>query len=149
MKGKTPLQIFHEMKNTYADNGLSVFVIQYWIRKFKFGFPSVRDQVRLGRSADAVTYYYISKVKDCVFEDRCITINELVCQTTLSRGTVGTIFRDHLKMTKVCARWIPWRRGKKGNDVPPCSWNILDQLPTSLIALPWQTKFGSSYTTLK
>ena len=62
MKGKTPLQVFHEMRHTYADNSLSVFVIQYWVRKFKFGFSSVRDEVRPGRPADAVTYYYISKV---------------------------------------------------------------------------------------
>ena len=107
MKSKTPLQIFNEMKDTYGDNGPSVFVIRYWVRKFKFGFPSVQDDVRPGRPADAVTDYYISKVKDLVFEDRRITINELVRQTTLSRGTVGTILHEHLKMTKVCARWIP------------------------------------------
>ena len=57
MKSKTPLQIFNEMKDTYGDNGPSVFVIQYWVRKFKFGFPSVQDDVRPGRPADAVTDY--------------------------------------------------------------------------------------------
>ena len=54
MKGKTPLQIFHEMKDTYADNWPSVFVIHYWVRKFKFGFPSVRNKVRPSRPTDAV-----------------------------------------------------------------------------------------------
>ena len=38
MKGKTPLQIFYEMKDRYTDNEPSVFVIQCWVRKFKFGF---------------------------------------------------------------------------------------------------------------
>ena len=61
MKSKTPLQIFHEMKDTYGDNGPSVFVIQYWVRKIKFGFPSVRDEVRPGQPANAVKEYYISK----------------------------------------------------------------------------------------
>ena len=105
MKGKTPLQIFHEMKDTYADNGPSVFVIQYWVRKFKFS--SVRDEVRSGRPADSTTGYYISKVKALVFEDRRITINELVCQTKLSRCTIGRILHDHLKMSKVCASRVP------------------------------------------
>ena len=52
-----------------------VFVIQYWARKFKFGFSSVRDEVRTGRPADSTTDYYISKVKALIFEDRRITIN--------------------------------------------------------------------------
>jgi hypothetical protein len=87
MKGKTPLQIFNEMKDTYAENGLSVFVIQYWVRKFKFGFSSVRDEVRPGRPADAVTDYYISKIKDLVFEDRRITINHSSSDHTFSRNS--------------------------------------------------------------
>ena len=69
MKVKTSLQIFHEMKDTYEDNGSSVCVIQYWVRKFKFIFSSVRDEVRSGRPVDS-TNYHISKVKALVFEDR-------------------------------------------------------------------------------
>ena len=95
------------MKEPYKDNEPSVFVIKCWVRKFKFGFSSVRDEVRSGRPADSTTGYYISKVKALVFEDRCITINELVCQTNLSRSTIGRILHDHLKMSKVCASRVP------------------------------------------
>ena len=54
------------MKDTYEDNGPSFFVIQYWARKFKFGFFSVQDEVRSVRPADSITGYNISKVKALV-----------------------------------------------------------------------------------
>ena len=107
LKGKSPLEIFQEMKNTYRDNGPTVFVVQYWVRKFKFGFPGVRDEVRSGRPVEAITEKNVSKVKALVLEDRRITIKELIFQTKLSRGTIGRILHDHLNMSKVCARWIP------------------------------------------
>ena len=72
MKGKTPLQIFYEMKDTYEDKGSSVFVIQYWVRKFKVGLSSVQDEVTSIQPADSTTDYYISKVKALVLEDRHI-----------------------------------------------------------------------------
>ena len=59
-------------------NGQRVFVIQYWVIKFKLHFTSVRDEVRSGRPADSTTGYYISKLKALVFEDRRIAINELI-----------------------------------------------------------------------
>ena len=93
LKGKSPLEIFQEMKNTYRDNGPTVFVVQYWVRKFKFGFPGVRDEVRSGRPVEAITEKNVSKVKALVLEDR--RVKELISHIKLSCGTTGRILHDH------------------------------------------------------
>ena len=76
-------------------------VFLYWVRKFKFGFSSIRDDVRSDPPADFNNRsLHISKA--LVFENRQITINAPVCKTKLSREIVGRILHDHMKMFKVC-----------------------------------------------
>ena len=151
LKGKSPLEIFQEMKNTYRDNGPTVFVVQYWVRKFKFGFPGVRDEVRSGRPVEAITEKNVSKVKGLVLEDRRITIKELIFQTKLSRGTIGRILHDHLNMSKVCARWIPrLLTDEMKAERKRCSAMLLEHFqstPNFLIALSLSTRHGSICTT--
>ena len=107
LKGMAPSAICQEMKNTYPNKVPSLFVVQYWVRKFKCGFTDVRDEVRVGRPVSTVTETFVNQIRDLVMEDRRITISQLVFETGLSRGSVGTILHDYLNMSKVSARWVP------------------------------------------
>ena len=106
-QGKSPSDIFNEMKNIYGDKSPSYFVIKYWIRKLKCGFNDIRDEARSGRPQSRITEKFISKIKNIVLEDRCITLKQLEFESGLSHGTVSRILHDHLDMSKVSARWVP------------------------------------------
>ena len=59
-QGKSPLQTLNEMKNTFGDKAPFIFVIEYWIRKFKCGSNGIRDEARSGRPNSHITEKNIS-----------------------------------------------------------------------------------------
>ena len=47
------------------------------------------------------------KVRDLVYSDRRIQVEEIVHALGISHGSVSTILHDRLGMRKLTARWVP------------------------------------------
>ena len=107
MKGKKPNEIHSELKDTYQDKAPSLFIVQYWVRRFRCGFSNISDDARSGRPVSALTVENVDKVRKLILEDRHITLAQIVYETRLSKGSIVTIIHDHLAMSKVTARWVP------------------------------------------
>ena len=85
-------------------NRASVFE---WHKRFKKGRESVRDDERCRRSTEARTPELIGQIKNFLDKDRRVSIETISAQFDVSVGTVQTIFREELKMQKICVNFIP------------------------------------------
>ena len=72
--------------------------------KVKNHFPIAPNP---GRPKSCVNEQTIASIKKDIDEDPHISVRELSDTNGLSYGTVHTIITEHLRMKKVCARWIP------------------------------------------
>ena len=85
-------------------NQASVF---QWHKRFKEGKESVRGDERCGRSKEVRTPELIGQIKNFIDKDRRVSIESISPQFDVSVGTVHTIFREKLKMQKICAKFVP------------------------------------------
>ena len=107
--GKTPTETFKLMKTTPRSRSVSRALVFRWHKKFTEGYYSLEDEKGRGRKT-VITSDVVTSVHDALSKDRRLTVNLLSNMTGLSVGTVHTILTEHLKMSKVCARWVP-RKG--------------------------------------
>ena len=47
------------------------------------------------------------KIRDLVYSDRRIQVEEIAQALGISHGSVSTILHDHLGIRKLTARWVP------------------------------------------
>lgn len=104
---KSPKSIFEEMASIYGTSGPSHATVKKWSRLFKLGRESIEDDTRSGRPISVVTEENTEKVKKLVLEDRRIKVWQIAEALGISKERVGEILHQHLRMTKVSARWVP------------------------------------------
>ena len=75
--------------------------------EFKRGRTSLEDEARSGRPLDATDEEMCKKVRDLVYSDRRIQVEEIAQALGISHGSVSTILHDRLGMCKLTARWVP------------------------------------------
>ena len=105
--GKTATKTCGMLQTAYGPpctNRSSVF---QWHKRFKEGRESVRDDERCGRSREVRTSEMIGQINDFMNRDRCMSIETLSAQFNVSVGAVHIIFREELKMRKICAKFVP------------------------------------------
>ena len=56
---------------------------------------------------DATDEKMCKKVRDLVYSDRRIQVEEIAQALGISHGSVSTILHDRLSMRKLTARWVP------------------------------------------
>ena len=78
-----------------------------WVKAFKAGIFSVKDDTRPGRPKTSVTKANIAAVKIVVEQDARLSVKDIVSCTGISEGSVQTILKKRLDLRKVCARWVP------------------------------------------
>ena len=78
-----------------------------WVGEFKRGRTSLEDEARSGRPLGATDEEMCKKVRDLVYSDRRIQMEEIVQALRISHGSVSTILHDRLGMRKLTARWVP------------------------------------------
>lgn len=81
--------------------------IQSWAKRFREGRLSVDDDERSGRPLSSTTDVLIETVRQIVTSDPHATIEEISDEVHISVGSVHSILKDNLGMTKICSRWIP------------------------------------------
>ena len=75
--------------------------------QFKRCRTSLEDEARSGRPLDATDEEKCKKVRDLVYSDRRIQVEEIAQALGISHGSVSTILHDRLGMRKLTACWVP------------------------------------------
>ena len=105
--GIPPIEIFNELKLAYPDQAPSHDTVVQWARSFKEGKTDLEDAPRPGRPITAHTEVNIALVRAVIESDPHSTIDDIVAETSLSRGNIERIISESLKMRKVTSRWVP------------------------------------------
>ena len=62
---------------------------------------SLEDEARSGRPVDATIEEMCNKIRDVVYSNRRIEVEEIAQALDISHGSVSTILHDHLGMCKL------------------------------------------------
>ena len=107
LKGKTGQEIHCELTNFYGSSAPSYAQDKFWVGEFKRSRMSLEDKTRSGRPSDTTDEEMCDKVRDLVYSDRRIKVEEIANTLHISHGSVSTTLHDRLGMHKVRARWVP------------------------------------------
>ena len=75
--------------------------------EFKRSRTSLEDETRSGRPSDATDEEMCNKVRDLVYSDRLIKVEEIANALHISHGSVSITLHDRIGMHKLTARWVP------------------------------------------
>ena len=111
LKGKTGKEIHGELADVYGSFALSYAQVKFWVTQVKFlefkrGRTSLEDEARSGRPLDATDEEMCKEVRDLIYSDRRIQVEEIARALGISHGSVSTILHDRLGMRKLTARWV-------------------------------------------
>ena len=104
LKGKTGKVIHGELADVYGSSAPSYAQVKFWLGEFKRGRTSLEDEARSGRPLDATDEEMCKKVRDLVYSDRRIQVEEIAQALGISHGSVSTILYDRLGMRKLTVR---------------------------------------------
>ena len=107
LKGKTGKEIHGELADVYGSSAPSYAQVKFWVGEFKRGRTSLEDEARSGHPLDATDEEMCKKVRDLVYSDGRIQVEEIAQALGISHGSVSTILHDRLDMRKLTARWVP------------------------------------------
>ena len=105
--GLAALQIFQFLVNAFGDNSPSICVVYRWIKKFKDGWKDFRDAPIPGRPRSARSEKNIALIREEIEGNPYVTIRQLSLMYGLSKGTIGLILHEDLRVRKVAAKWVP------------------------------------------
>ena len=89
-------------ENTPADN-----TTYRWINRFKEGREDLKDEQRSGRPSTSISEANVDVVRILLEEDRRMDVRELSTILGISVGSVGSILKEHLNLSKGSAKWVP------------------------------------------
>ena len=107
LKGKTGQEIHCELTNVYVSSAPSYVQFKFWVGEFKRSRMSLEDETRSGRPSDATDEEMCNKVRDLVYSDRRIKMEEIANALHISHGSVSTTLHDRLGTHKLTSRWVP------------------------------------------
>ena len=80
---------------------------KFWLGQFIRGRTSLEDEARFGGPLDATEEEMCKKVRDLLYSERRIQVEEIAQALGISHGSVSTILHHRLGMRKLTARWAP------------------------------------------
>ena len=107
LKGRTGKEIHSELAYVYGSSAPSYAQVKFWEGEFKHGRSSLEDEARSGCPLDATNKEMCKKVRDLVYSDRRIQVEEIAQALGISHGSVSTILHDRSGMRKLTTRWVP------------------------------------------
>lgn len=78
-----------------------------WFSEFRRGRDHLHDDEREGRPSTAVTDFNIDAVRQLIETDKKITCQQIRTTLGIGMSQVQKILHLHLKVRKLCTRWIP------------------------------------------
>ena len=106
LKGRTGREIHCELTNVYGSSVPSYAQVKFWVWELKRSRMSLEEETRSGRPSDAIDDEMCNKVRDLVYSDRRVKVEEIANALDISHGSVSTILHDRLGMRKLAARWV-------------------------------------------
>ncbi len=108
-QNRSPIQCWRELAAVYGDRGLGKTQVWHWHKFFKAGNVDTptKDTPKTGQLRSALTAENIQLIQDLLEEDRRKTVRELVVQSGLTQGTVHQILQKELKLSWICAKFVP------------------------------------------
>ena len=106
LKGKTGKEIHGKLADVYGSSAPSYAQVKFWVGGFKRSRTPLEDEARSGRPLDDTDKEMCKKVRDLVYSDRRIQVEEIAQALGISHGSVSTILHDRLGMQKLTARWV-------------------------------------------
>ena len=106
LKEKTGQEIHCELTNIYGSSASSYAQVKFWVLEFKLSRTSLEDETRSGRPSDATDEEMYNKVRDLVYSDRRIKVEEIAKALHVLHGSVSTTLYDRLGMHKLTARLV-------------------------------------------
>ena len=107
LKEKTGQKIHCELTNVYWSSAPSYAQVKFWVGEFKRSRTSLEDETRSGGPSDATDEEMCNKVRDLVYSDGRIKVEEIANALHISHGSVSTTLHDRLGMHKLTVRWVP------------------------------------------
>ena len=115
--GKTPTETMKMMKDANRSSNVNRYLVFKWHKRFSESRESLKDDTGRGRKR-TVNAGTVAAVKSLIEEDLRLTVNDISTKVGVSYGSVHSILRNQLKMSKVHARWVPrLLKMQKRNDV--------------------------------
>lgn len=105
----TVQQTQEELAQCLGEDCPSLSSIKEWFADLRRGRLNFEDDPRTGRMPSAVTEENIFTVRDLLEANPHITTRQILCLVNISSGSLETILHEHLKVRKLCARWVPHR----------------------------------------
>ena len=94
LKGKTGQEVHCELTNVYGSSALSYAQVKFWVGEFKRSRTSLKEKNRSGRPSDATDEKMCNKVRDLVYSDRRIKVEEIANALHFSHGSVATTLHN-------------------------------------------------------
>ena len=107
LKEKTGQEIHCELTNVYGSSAPSSAQVKFWVGEFKRDRTYLEDKTRSGHPSDATDEEMCNKVRDLVYSDRRVKVEEITNALQISHGSVSTILHDRLGIRKLTACWVP------------------------------------------
>ena len=107
LKGKTGKEIYGELAHVYGSSAPSYALVKFWVGEFKCDRTSLEDEARSGRPLDVTDEEMCKKIRDLVYSDRRIQVEEIAQALGISHGSISTILHDRVGMRKLTAHWVP------------------------------------------
>ncbi|XP_018405256.1 PREDICTED: putative uncharacterized protein FLJ37770 [Cyphomyrmex costatus] len=95
------------LQKCYGDDTLSKTQVYQWYERFKSGREAVEDDARPGRPSTSKTDENVDEIRQLLIENRKLTIREIAETTNISFGSVQSILREDLGLSRVTARLVP------------------------------------------
>ncbi|CAF3339055.1 unnamed protein product [Rotaria socialis] len=99
--------IHEEFATALGSKAPSYPAVAEWAKRFREGREDDNDDPRSGRPVSVLTDENIELIRQVVNNDPHSTYDDIIAETSLSRGTIEQIIHNYLKMKKVTSRWIP------------------------------------------
>ena len=90
LKGKTGQEIHCELINIYGSSAPSYAQVKFWIGEFKHSRTALEDKTRSGLPSDATDEEMCNKVRDLVYSDMWIKLEEIAKALHFLHGSVST-----------------------------------------------------------
>lgn len=105
--GLNQKQSYERLKLSFDDAAPSLATVYNWFGEFKRNRTQLSDDIREGRPSTAVTEENINAVRLMIEAEKRTTYQQIRASLGIGMSQVQTILHDHLKVRKLCARWIP------------------------------------------
>lgn len=106
-RGLSAATCHEEMLSTIGHEAPSQATIFRWYSRFKTGHMDLDDDPREGRPKTATDEGNVAAVQALINEDPSVTYEMIEETLGLDAMSIRRIVRDHLRLTKKSARWVP------------------------------------------